>query len=120
MKSLSSYSQIKLMTCCQIAMAIKNTQALHDMLPMVRHVDAPMRGKTLLVTAVELNNLPAVKVMLERGHADANQSNLSGKTAFDLATELGYSDIVNYLGEPVRVHSFGSGASTVTRPGMRP
>lgn len=119
MRSLSSYSQIKLMTCCQIAMAIKNNDALHEMLPLVRHVNAPMRGKTLLVTAVELNNLPAVKLMLERGHADANQTNLQGITAYDKATELGFADIANYLGEPARYNVFVSGATPPSRPSLR-
>lgn len=51
-----------------------------------------------LMHAAEDGDLRAVKLLIDN-NADRNLKNRNGKTAFDLATELGRDDIVKYLSQ---------------------
>ena len=53
-------------------------------------------GETVLMAAVSLGNLAAVKTLLSAG-ADVNRSNSSGETALCVATKENYLDIVALL-----------------------
>lgn len=86
----------RLLTCCQFAIAVSNEDALRDLLPHVDHIDLPLRGETLLMTAAKLGNLKAANILIEFG-ADAGYQTLAGNTAADIAEMHGNQEVADFI-----------------------
>lgn len=86
----------RLLTCCQFAIAVSNEDALRDLLPHIDHIDIPLKGETLLMTAAKLGNLKAAKILIEFG-ADAGYQTLAGNTAADIAEMHGNQEVADFI-----------------------
>lgn len=58
--------------------------------------DTDVRGDSALIIAVKNNNIKASELLIERG-ADLNIKNEYNKDAFEIANDLGYKEIIDFI-----------------------
>lgn len=87
----------RVLTCCAYAIGIDNQEALRELLPLVDHVDVPMKGESLLSMAARVGSLESVRILVEEFNADANYADLGGRLPLDVAHEYGNEDVFVYL-----------------------
>jgi len=109
----------RLLQSCVFAIAVRNQDALRDLLKHIDHIDIPVRGKNLLMTAAEVGNLDAVHVLVDEFKANPDFADITGRTSADIAHEFGHEDIMLYLMDRMNPeHAMEPSAAPARRPGF--